>query len=187
MVYTNLMVLNSGMVKTPTDISNLLKFCCRNEEALLNDCDSPFLFFILETLFDYNQNELAFRLMRKAIDRSLDKPCIYALGGNPHITCITAAGFMIRQLLGVRPAVPGGTRIEFTPACDLISAVKCRLPMGTGLISVDWNLSGQDLHIDMAANTQIMVTPRLHPEFGATVDINKFIVLLPAQPAAESK
>ena len=186
-VYTNLMVLNSGMVKTPTDISNLLKFCCRNEEALLNDCDSPFLFFILETLFDYNQNELAFRLMRKAIDRSLDKPCIYALGGNPHITCITAAGFMIRQLLGVRPAVPGGSRIEFTPACDLISAVKCRLPMGTGLISVDWNLSDQDLHVDMAANTQIMVTPRLHPEFGATVDINKFIVLLPAQPAAESK
>ena len=185
-VYTNLMVLNSGMVKIPGDISNMLKFCCRNLETLLKDCDSPFLFFVLETLFDYHQNNLAFRLLREAVDRSLDKPCIYALGGNPHITCITAAGFLIRQLLGVRPAVPGGTRIDFEPACSLLSGVECRLPMGPGLISVEWNTSGQDLHMDIAANTQIMVTPRLHPEFEATVDINKFIVLLPAQ-AAECK
>ena len=183
--YTNLMVLNSGMIKTYNDIANLLKFCCRNEETLLKDCDSPFLFFILETLFDYKKSDLAFRLLRRALDRSLDKPCIYALGGNPHITCITAAGFMIRQLLGVRPAVPGGTQISFEPASSLLSGVRCRLPMGDGLVSVEWEVSGQELHADLAGNTPIMVTPRLHPDFEVSVDINKFITLLPAQLAAE--
>ena len=177
-IYTNLMVLNSGIIKTPNDINNLLKFCFRSEEALLSDCDSPFLFFILETLFDYNRNDFAFKLLRMAIDRSLDKPCIYALGGNPHITCITAVGFLIRQLLGVRPHVPGGTQISFAPACSLLSNVQCRLPMGNGLISVDWSVERNNLIVDMASNSPIGILPKIPDGYEAAVDINKFITLI---------
>ena len=57
--------------------------------------------------------------------------------------------------------------------------------MGDGLVSVEWEVSGQELHADLAGNTPIMVTPRLHPDFEVSVDINKFITLLPAQLAAE--
>ena len=176
--YTNLMILNSGLLKTSFDINNLLKFCCRSEESLLNDCDSPFLFFILETLFDYNRNDFAFRLLRKAVDRSLDKPCIYALGGNPHITCITAVGFMIRQLLGVRPVVPGGSRFLFAPACDLLSAVKCRLPMGSGLISAEWTADGRKLHADIASNAAIEALPLISKEYETALDINRYVTLV---------
>ena len=178
-LYTNLMVLNSGMINLEKDIKIILQYCCQDTEALLNDCDSPFLFFILETLFKYKQNELGFELMREAIVRSLNKPCIYAMGGNPHITCITAVGFIIRELLGVRPALPGGMQIEFSPSCGLIDSAMCRLPMGKGLISVEWECREKELRIDIASNSPIDVLPEMPAGFAATVDLNKFVNLLP--------
>ena len=177
-VYTNLMVLNSGLVKNEGEISNLLKFCCRNQQSLLNDCDSPFLFFILETLFNHRQDQFAFQLLRMALDRSLDKPCIYALGGNPHITGITAAGFLIRRILGIRPFRPGGSQIVFSPACNLLASAQCRLPVGSGMMAVSWSVDGRTLRADIASDIPVEIRPVIPSGFEAAVDINKYITFI---------
>ena len=178
-VYTNLMVLNAGLIKYSSDIGNLLKFCCRNPEELLNDCDSPFLFFILETLFSLQQNQFAFQLLRMAIDRSLDKPCIYATGGNPHIIGITAAGFMIRQLLGVQPEIPGGTRILFKPACNELSAIQCSIQMGENRISVQWNTSERNLQLDIAAEAPVEIHFQIPDGFKLSSRLSSNITVRP--------
>jgi hypothetical protein len=51
--------------------------------------------------------------------------------------------------------------------------------MGKGLISVEWECREKELRIDIASNSPIDVLPEMPAGFAATVDLNKFVNLLP--------
>ena len=129
---------------------------------LLPFSNTKFFAFVLETLFAFKQQYFAIELIRDAYryNRRLEEE--NQANPNPHIFPIIAANYIIRELLGIRAAVPGMSQIYFNPACRNITSARGRIPNASGRIVLDWKLTDtNELVVNIDSNHPLDVLPML--------------------------
>ncbi len=160
------------------------------------DADSPFFkYFVLESAFALGKREWALRLLKWYWGRMCDRGAetwweLFDPQSQPdeipncslcHGYGTSPNAFLCTELVGVRPAAPGSTRIFFDPLASAVQWVKARIPTPHGHIDVEWrrNETGQfEALID--ANYPLEVIPRLAAELAdeATIRLGDEVSIL---------
>lgn len=158
---TNLIALYAGVAK-PSSFETFSETFLKEKEMLLPFSNTKFFAFVLETLFAFRQQHFAIELIRDAYryNRRLEEE--NQANPNPHIFPIIAANYIIRELLGIRAAVPGMGQIYFNPACRNITSARGRIPNASGRIVLDWKLTeANELVVNIDSNHPLDVLPML--------------------------
>ena len=121
---------------------------------------------------------IAFNTLRNGYRFNRERMDVYEYGYNPHVFNITAADFLIREVLGIRASAPGFTQVYFNPACNLLTEAKCRIPAGKGKISVEWKIDGHNIHAKIDSSGTLDILPLIPPKFGATFELGNYVNLL---------
>lgn len=150
------------------------------------DTDNPyFKYFVLETAFALGRREWAFNYMKWYWGSMLDNgastwwelfnPLAEPTSGTgaPGSTChgygTSPNGFLIREVAGVRPAIPGYSAIYFNPLLGAVKSVKTKIPTRYGHIKVEWEIDDAGkLDVAIAATYPLAVIPELDPAIAAT-------------------
>ncbi len=145
-----------------------------------------FKYYLLEAAFALGKNNWALRLihyywgrMAKAgatscwelfdpdnpslEKRVCSKCCGYGTSPN---------GFLINELVGIRPAEPGMYMVYFNPMPGDVTWVKAHIPTPNGFIAVDWNLRADGVFAaSISANYPLEVIPILNPNIAESAII----------------
>ena len=146
--------------------------------------DNPyFKYFLLETAFAIGRREWAFDYMKWYWGRMLEKgattwweffnPLSPAKTGDG---CqgygVSPNGFLIREVAGIRPAIPGYSAIYFNPLISRVKSVKTKIPTHYGHIYLEWTLDeNKQLEATIHATYPLAVFPELDPETAATATL----------------
>ena len=177
---TNLIALYSGVAKPSSFEAFSFKFLGDKQE-LLPLSNTKFFAFVLETLFAFKQQYFAIELIREAYryNRKLEEE--KQANPNPHIFPIIAANYIIRELLGIRAAVPGMGQIYFNPACRNVRSAKGRIPNASGRIVLEWKLTeDEELAVNIDSNHPLDVLPMFEGCHiaGSTFNLGNYVNLL---------
>ncbi len=177
---TNLFALYAGVAK-PSSFKTFAAKFIGEKEKLLHLSNTKIFAFVLETLFAFKQQRFAIELIRSAYryNRHLEEE--NQSNPNPHIFPIIAANYMIRELLGIRPAVPGMSQIYFNPACRNVRSAKGRIPNANGKIVLEWKLSdANELVVNIDSNHPLDVLPMLEDAeiADSTFNLGNYVNLL---------
>ena len=139
-----------------------------------------FKYFILETMFAFGRNDSALAFIKSYWGAMLDAgeglwwshfdPDAGRDGRDPEtIQCYGGAVspniFIIKELVGIRPAVPGFSRIYFNPAIKAVSYAKVKLPTPYGKLSLEWKMQPDgSIEVSVDANYPLDIAPMLPPE-----------------------
>lgn len=188
---TNVLAIYGGIAR-PEDYDGIIaRLFCENEpyELLAHaESNNPFFqFFVLESAFALGHRSWAGRLMRWYWGSMVERGAttwweFFDPNGNPnevptyslcHAYGTSPNAFLVAEVAGIRPALPGFTRVYFNPLPELTPRVKCRLPTPYGHIEVEWQLEeGGSLVAHIVSNYPLEVVPVLSPEIAATATIH---------------
>ena len=174
---TNMMILNSGLIKEVSEARELLDKCC-SAETVLPEIASPFFTFVLETLSSLGRQDLAVEIIRTGYEFNRERMNLYERGYNPHIFNIAVGDFLIREMLGVRASAPGFAQIYFNPGCHYLSWARCKLPAGKGKIAVEWKTEQRNIQVKIDSSITLDVLPLIPPKYGATFELGNYVNLL---------
>ncbi len=179
---TNLLALLSGTAPAEC-LDVILKTFV--SESMIRGCEASSMFniFILETLFSFGRGEQAFRLIRNTyIEKKQAEENYGGSGGTPaqqqentllkgeredsseHAGRIIPGIFLIRELLGIRPAVPGLSQVYFNPAIHVVSHAKGHISTPYGKIFIEWSYKAGELNVVADANYPLDIAPDFPPE-----------------------
>ena len=160
-----------------------------------------FKFFLLDMTFSLNLREWAVDFMRYYWGKMLAlgatswwrnfspdiefgpekaKDLCYGSGASPNY-------FLITEVLGIRPAIPGYAKIYFNPMLSAVEWARASIPTPRGTIQVDWGFKENgDLEAIIEANYPLEVVPLLDPNVAsnATIRVSDEVVIVPHTPAA---
>ncbi len=160
------------------------------------DTNNPyFKYFLLEAAFALGKRDWALALMKHywgsmARDGAvtwwelydpnhapgqlnLCSPC-HGYGVSPNI-------FLISELVGIRPALPGMKTVYFNPLPGKTTWVKAQIPTPTGPLSVEWKLlEDGSFEAAIGAQSHISVIPIMPPELAekTTLNVNDKVTIL---------
>ena len=78
---------------------------------------------------------------------------------------VSPNGFLISELVGIRPAAPGMSRVVFNPCPRACAWVKAQIPTPFGKLKVEWKKNvDQVFEANISANYPVEVIPILDPE-----------------------
>jgi hypothetical protein len=166
------------------------------------ETDNPyFKYFVLETAFALGRRDWAFNYMKwywggmlskgavtwwelfDASDMQADK--IDAPGSTCHGYGTSPNAFLIREVVGVRPAIPGYSAIYFNPLLSAVKSVKAKIPTRYGHITVEWEIDDEGkLDVAIAATYPLAVIPELDPAVAdtATMRVAEEVSIFAEQP-----
>ncbi len=177
---TNILALLSGIASLDSYDVIMDSFFGPGSSPLGRISTPRFKYFLLETMFAFGRNEDALACLKSywgamleagdglwwsAFDPEAghggrDPEAIQCYGGavSPNI-------FIVKELVGIRPAVPGFSRIYFNPAFKTVSSAKVKLPTPYGKISLEWKLADDgSMEVSADANFPLDIAPVLPPE-----------------------
>ncbi len=150
--------------------------------------DNPyFKYFILETAFALGRREWAFNYMKwywggmlesgAATWWELFDPQAPDSPGGPGGSChgygVSPNAFLIREVAGVRPAIPGYSAIYFNPLIAAVKSVTAKIPTRYGHITIDWALDDQGrLEASINATYPLAVIPELDAAVADTATLH---------------
>ena len=151
----------SGIAKA-SSFDSVFNHFFQDAAAVLKLSNTKFFAFVLETLFAFGKQDYALGLIKEAYRYNKQQEEQLFSKQNHHIFPIMAANYLIRELLGVRPAVPGMGQIYFNPACRVLSDAKGRIPNANGKIVVEWKMTeSNELVANIDSNHPLDVLPLL--------------------------
>lgn len=148
--------------------------------------DNPyFKYFLLETAFAIGRREWAFNYMKWYWGGMLEKgattwwelfnplsPEMDTPGSSCHGYGVSPNAFLIREVAGIRPVIPGYSAIYFNPLISSLKSVKTKIPTHYGHISLEWTLDeNNQLDATINATYPLAVIPELDPEIAATATL----------------
>ena len=200
-IQTNVMALLSGIAPFESYDQIMDAFLAPNAQQLSKSSTPLFKYFLLETMFAFGRTDKALDYIRsywgamleagEGLWWSLFDPdtgrdrrepeSIQCYGGavSPNI-------FLAKELAGIRPAVPGFSRVYFNPACKAVSGAKLKLPTPYGKLSIEWKLLPDgSLDIQADANYPLDIAPTMPPELleKCTFHLGKSVNLLDPESA----
>ncbi len=188
---TNVLAIYGGIAR-PEDYESILShlFCEGEPYELLAhaETNNPFFqFFVLESAFALGHRAWAGQLLRWYWGSMIERGAatwweFFDPNGNPnevpsHSLChgygVSPNAFLCAEVAGIRPALPGFTRVYFNPLPELTPWVKCRIPTPYGHIEVEWRLEESGTLIArITSNYPLEVVPVLSPAIAATATIH---------------
>lgn len=200
---TNVLALLSG-IATYESYDQIMDSFFGPAAPHVSRMSSPlFKYFILETMFAFGRTEEALAFIKSYWGAMLNAgeglwwshfdPDAGRAGRDPEtIQCYGGATspniFLIKELVGIRPAVPGFSRIYFNPAVKTVSHAKVKLPTPYGKLSLEWTLAADgSLEVSADANYPLDIAPMLPPELfeKCTFNLGKSVNVLSPEEAEE--
>ncbi|MCK5801721.1 MAG: hypothetical protein KAI66_02765 [Lentisphaeria bacterium] len=177
---TNVLAIYGG-VALPEDCDGILEQIFSDEEPFeplaQGDTNSPFFkFFVLEIAFALDRRDWAATLMRWYWGGMLEHGAttwwelfdpMSEKGEVPtfslcHGYGVSPNAFLHTEILGIRPAEPGFTRVYFNPLLGAVSWVKANVPTPYGAISVEWAINEDSVfEASISADFPLEVIPML--------------------------
>ena len=157
------------------------------EQFAAGEYNNPyFKYYLLEAAFALGKNTWALRLIHYYWGRMVkagatswwelfdpDNPalqkrmCSQCCGNGT-----SPNGFLITELVGIRPAEPGMYMVYFNPMPGDVTWVKAHIPTPNGYIYVDWNIRPDGVFAaSISANYPLEVIPILNPAIAETAVI----------------
>ncbi|MDD4097571.1 MAG: alpha-L-rhamnosidase C-terminal domain-containing protein [Lentisphaeria bacterium] len=154
-----------------------------------------FKYYLLEAAFALGKNSWALRLIHYYWGRmakagatswwelfdpdnpSLQKRMCSQCCGNG----TSPNGFLITELVGIRPAEPGMHMVYFNPMPGDVTWVKAHIPTPNGYIYVDWNIRADGVFAaSISANYPLEVIPILNPGIAesAIITVSEKVAIL---------
>jgi hypothetical protein len=144
-----------------------------------------FKFFLLEVAFALGKTSWALRFIRYYWGKMLAAGAVTwwelfnpeGLDQNLRIISkcqgygVAPNGFLISDLVGIRPSTPGMSRVVFNPCPQACSWVKATVPTPYGRINIEWKVkSGNTLEANISANYPLEVIPILDPAMAESAE-----------------
>ncbi|MDT8391947.1 MAG: alpha-L-rhamnosidase N-terminal domain-containing protein [Lentisphaeria bacterium] len=186
---TNILALYGGLA-SPDQYDTIFDSLYQHEppfERVPGDkSDNPyFKYFLLETAFAIGRREWAFNYMKWYWGGMLEKgattwwelfnplsPTVDTPGSSCHGYGVSPNAFLIREVAGIRPAIPGYSAIYFNPLISSLKSVKTKIPTHYGHISLEWTLDDNNqLDATINATYPLAVIPELDPAIAATATL----------------
>lgn len=163
---TNILALYSGVAPSGS-FDKIVDFFFNSKTELKPIFNTAFGIFILETLFAFGRQELALGMIKESYQnyhQGAESDCA-GVNINPLLSAVIPANFLVRELLGVRTAVPGMSQIYFNPAYKLVNNAKGRILTPYGRINVEWRKNEKsEMEVSIDANYPLDVLPMLPPD-----------------------
>ncbi len=176
---SNILALFGGFVPE-SDLEPFWNQLAQDEAPFLKHatigCENPyFLYFVLDVAFAIGKAEWAYNLMRHYWGKMLEAGAVtwwemftpkfpkdsrlfsrcHGYGTSPNC-------FLISDIAGIRPAVPGMEKIYFAPtALEFLPSCKVVVPTIHGKIEVEWQTKGTELEISLNATYPLEVIPEM--------------------------
>lgn len=152
----------------------------------IGDSDNPyFKYFLLEVAFAIGRREWAFNYMKWYWGTMLENGATTwweffnplskkraPSGCACHGYGVSPNAFLIREVAGIRPAIPGYSAIYFNPSLSSLKSVKTKIPTHYGHIYLEWSLDeNNQLDASIHATYPLAVIPELDPDIAATATL----------------
>ena len=197
---TNILAIYGGLA-LPEDYDRIWNQIFQDfipyEPCVAPEYDNPyFKYFVLEVAFALGRGEWAVKLIKYYWGGMLDagattwwelfSPSSPKLAQRMVSKCHGCAtspnGFLISEIAGIRPLLPGLKRIHFNPLLTSTTWVKAQVPSVHGRINVEWRLREEDhiLEVNLSANYPVEVLCTIDASIAndAEISISDEITLL---------
>lgn len=203
---TNVLAIYGGVAR-PEDYDGIFSRLFSDTEPYelfaAGDTNNPFFkYFVLESAFALDRRRWGMELIRWYWGRMLARGAttwweIFDPEGREdevpecslcHGYGVSPNGFLISELVGIRPATPGFTTAYFSPILDVVASVKARIPTPYGHINVEWHRKdGSSFEAVIDANFPLDVIPVLDPGIAeiATIHVSDDVTILAQMDGAD--
>ncbi len=168
------------------------------------ESNNPYIqYFVLQVAFALGRQDWAFRLIRWYWGGMVERgartwweffdPQANDIRPNGVSFCQGYAAapnaFLPTELVGIRPAAPGFTRVYFNPYLKVVQQVQAQIPTPYGRITVHWRIKENgELECSIDANYPLEVVPMLDPAIAdsATLRVSDDVAILAAEIPTET-
>ncbi len=187
---TNVLALYGGLAD-PAEYDRIFSALFTAEPPFEREAPGPannpyFKYFVLETAFALGRRGWAFDYMRWYWNSMVERgartwwelfdpeaaPGQHSTGSGCHGYGASPSAFLIREVAGIRPAIPGFTAVYFNPLYQRVRSAQAKIPTRYGHISVEWEMQ-DDGHLEAAidATYPLAVIPELQSDVAATATL----------------
>lgn len=161
---TNILALYGGLVPryAQRDILENILFAVKEDPGRF--INSRLLGFLLDTLCACDLQKEAMQIVRDFVEyyRMYENIPTYE---NLLIFPLTVGNGLIREVLGLRPASPGGKQFYFNPACNYVQQAKGKVTNGSEQLFMEWSYDEkQELSVKIDSNFPLEIVPLIPEE-----------------------